>query len=151
MSCRVADDLEKTAFGGNILARHDLLTKGNDVFVGALGGALDKLDSVFGAPMSKIWDKGRELVGKKGNSRDAEQEARRVMQEFKDKGLDKEMPWASLDQALAETEAYKALDSKAQDAVAVNSFLTSTIALRFLEFSHLLLCPLLPLPLCLKL
>jgi len=129
-------DLEKTAFGGNILARHDKLTAANDMFTGGLNYVLEKLDSIAGPVMSKIWDKGRTAVGKTPNSKADVIQAERVMKEFTDKGLADQLPWHSLNQALAETDAYKQLGNRAQDAVAVNSFLTSTLALRFLELSH---------------
>jgi len=131
-------DLETTAFGGSVLGNHKLVSMANDAFVGVLNHALDILDKSIGRPTKIVLDRAGQLVGRKKHILPPEQEVAKVFQEFKDRGLDKELPWANQMEALAQTASYQALGDKAANAIATNNFLTSALALRFADMSHAL-------------
>jgi len=130
-------DVEKTAFGGSILARHNNLTKINDAFTGVIDRAIDIWEGNFGSGVRHVWDAAKNKVVPNSNNASLEDEVARVFKEFEDRGyLKDQLPWQNQMEALAQSKAYEKLGDKAGKIIATNNFLVAGLALRFFDLSH---------------
>jgi len=132
-------DLERTAFGGSVLARHDLVSKVNDVFTGLIDRGLNILDGNFGHGTRYVFDKVGNKILPNRNKLSTHEQVANIFSEFSKSGLDKgQLPWANQMEALAQTQAYEKLGDRAGSVVATNNFLMAGLSLRFIDLSHAL-------------